>query len=99
MATGPCPRLYVMPTERLTASQLAKPEWPSLPGWFNPLRQPPHRPAFAIEDSSGGSEEEDEGGGARASPLFLMSQVLSRHAALPWASPAQARSRMQELSR
>ena len=79
-----CPRLYVMPTERLTASQLAKPEWPSLPGWFNPLRQPPHRPAFAIEDSSGGSEEEDEGG--RCSSITVVpdepSVVAARRAAL-----------------
>lgn len=34
------------PPEAYTASQLAAPRFPQLPGWFNPGRQPPVRPAF-----------------------------------------------------
>lgn len=35
------------PPEAYTPSQLAAPRFPQLPGWFNPTRQPPVRPAFA----------------------------------------------------
>jgi hypothetical protein len=43
-----CKELTPAPPERLSAAQLLRPNFPQLPGWFNPHRQPTQRPAFRI---------------------------------------------------
>ena len=41
------------PAEQLSASQLSQPRFPSLPGWFNPRRQPISRPLFERDTRTG----------------------------------------------